>query len=59
MITNAPSPNAATATATDIRDIKPPIEISNGYAWLWQLLMLLAIAVAACHLHNRFNTLLQ
>jgi len=33
--------------ATDIRDIKPPIEISSGYAWLWQSLILLAIALAA------------
>ena len=35
------------SAATDIRDIKPPIEISSGYAWLWQLLILLAVAVAA------------
>ena len=42
MITNSTAP-----TASDIRDIKPPIEISSGYAWLWQLLVLLALAVAA------------
>ena len=29
MITNSPSP------ANDIRDIKPPIEISSGLVWLW------------------------
>jgi hypothetical protein len=39
--------NNAASTATDIRDIKPPIEISDSLAWLWQLLILLAIAVAA------------
>jgi hypothetical protein len=39
--------NIATSAATDIRDIKPPIEISSGYAWVWQLLILLALAVAA------------
>jgi hypothetical protein len=42
MITNSP----ATA-ASDIRDIKPPLEISSGWAWLWQSLLLLALAVAA------------
>ncbi len=46
MATNQTSLSAA----TDIRDIKPPIEISSGYAWLWQLLILLAIAVAAFRL---------
>jgi hypothetical protein len=30
MITNSP-----TATINDIRDIKPPLEISDGLAWLW------------------------
>ena len=38
--------NNVAATATDIRDIKPPIEISDGYAWLWWVLILLAVAVA-------------
>ena len=42
MITNSPA-----QTANDIRDIKPPVEIPDGLAWLWQLLILLAIAVAA------------
>jgi len=32
MITNATPPTAA--VANDIRDIKPPIEISGGLAWL-------------------------
>jgi hypothetical protein len=39
--------NNVASTASDIRDIKPPIEISDGRAWLWQTLILLAIAVAA------------
>ena len=39
--------NVPTANASDIRDIKPPIEIASGYAWVWQLLILLALAVAA------------
>jgi hypothetical protein len=39
--------NSTAQTANDIRDIKPPIEISSGYAWLWQLLIVLAVAVAA------------
>jgi len=46
MITNGTTAGAA-QIATDIRDIKPPVEISSGYAWLWQLLVLLALAVAA------------
>jgi hypothetical protein len=39
--------NKVASTASGIRDIKPPIEISDGRAWLWQTLILLAIAVAA------------
>ena len=39
--------NTASTVATDIRDIKPPIEISDGYAWIWWLLILLMLAVAA------------
>jgi hypothetical protein len=46
MITNTPAQSAA-AVADDIRDIKPPIEISDGWAWLWQTLILLALALAA------------
>jgi hypothetical protein len=46
MITNA-TPSNASAMAEDIRDIKPPIEVSDGLAWLWQSLILLALVVAA------------
>jgi hypothetical protein len=35
------------AVANDIRDIKPPIEISDGWTWVWQSLILLAVVVAA------------
>ena len=45
MITNTTSQSLS--QATDIRDIKPPIDIPNSSAWLWQLLILLALAVAA------------
>ena len=43
MITNATAPIAA--AADDIRDIKPPIEISDGLAWLWWTLGALATFV--------------
>ena len=46
MITNASAQSAA-AAADDIRDIRPPIEITSGYAWVWPLLILLALAFAA------------
>jgi hypothetical protein len=35
------------AVANDIRDIKPPIEISDGWTWIWQSLILVAVVVAA------------
>jgi hypothetical protein len=44
MITNQPTSLAAPA---DIRDIKPPIEISDGTAWLWWALAALAVLVLA------------
>lgn len=30
--------NATAQVASDIRDIKPPVEIPNGWAWLWWVL---------------------
>jgi hypothetical protein len=39
--------NTAAAVAEDIRDIKPPFEISDGLAWLWWTLAILAVAIAA------------
>ena len=41
MVTNA----TTSAVADDIRDIKPPIEISDGLAWLWWGLAALATIV--------------
>lgn len=46
-----PSPAPATTTnvaaAEDIRDIKAPVEISSGWAWLWWTLGALAVAAIA------------
>jgi len=39
MITNSPTP-------ADIRDIKPPVAISNGWEWLWWGLVILVIVAA-------------
>ena len=30
--------NSTAQTASDIRDIKPPVEILNGWEWLWWIL---------------------
>jgi hypothetical protein len=38
--------NNLAPVAEDIRDIKPPIEISDGLAWLWQSLIVVALVVA-------------
>jgi hypothetical protein len=46
MITNATS-QATAPVAEDIRDIKPPIEISDGLTWLWWALAIFAAIVAA------------
>src|SRR5215831_6577819 len=37
----------ASAVATDIRDIKPPIEISTGWEWIPAALAIVVVAVAA------------
>ena len=39
--------NQTTSAVEDIRDIKPPIEISDGYVWLWWGLVVVALLVAA------------
>ena len=44
MNTNATLP-AATAEASDIRDIMPPLEITTGWEWLWWVLGAVALAV--------------
>ena len=35
--------NNLTAPVNDIRDIKPPLEISDGLAWLWWTLVALVV----------------
>jgi hypothetical protein len=49
----------AAAQINDIRDIKPPLEISNGWAWLWWTLGALALFVIASliwrQLHRRMT----
>ena len=49
MIATSPPPvtTSSTAAANDIRDIKPPVEIPNGWEWVWWVLAALAIAAAA------------
>jgi hypothetical protein len=51
--------NSPTALANDIRDIKPPIEIPNGWEWLWWTLGALALFVIASliwrQLHRRMT----
>jgi hypothetical protein len=39
--------NAAASAATDIRDIKPPIEISSGFEWMPAALAIIVLAVVA------------
>ena len=40
------STNQPTAVVNDIRDIKPPLEIPEGLAWLWWTLGALAVLTA-------------
>jgi hypothetical protein len=51
--------NSATLSANDIRDIKPPLEISNGWVWLWWTLGVLAVLtvllLAWRYLHRRMT----
>jgi hypothetical protein len=35
----------SSAQIDDIRDIKPPIEISDGFAWLWWVLIFVALLI--------------
>jgi Domain of unknown function (DUF4381) len=43
VVTNATFQNLARAT-NDIRDIRPPVEIPNPWAWVWWILGALAVA---------------
>lgn len=48
LVIPAPTPKPATnlAVGTDIRDIKAPVEIPSGWAWLWWTLGALAVITA-------------
>ena len=37
----------STVQMNDIRDIKPPIEISEGNQWIWWVLIFVALVIAA------------
>jgi hypothetical protein len=41
----ATNQTSSISAATDIRDIKPPIPISDGFAWLWWVLAALAAVI--------------
>ncbi len=43
----ATNQHVSIANAADIRDIAPPVEISNGFAWLWWTLAALVILTTA------------
>src|SRR6266566_4819670 len=51
--------NNVASTASDIRDIKPPVEISNGWEWLWWTLGAIALFLIASliwrHIHKRMT----
>jgi hypothetical protein len=58
MITNTTGQSAA-PVANDIRDIKPPIEIPNGWGWLWWTLgvavFLAALILLWRYVHRRMT----
>jgi len=47
LVTNPPIPVAPSpvASATDIRDIAPPVEIPNVWAWIWWMLGAIVVLV--------------
>ena len=47
--------NQTTAIVNDIRDIKPPVEIPDGLAWLWWTLAVVAVFVLASLLWRHFH----
>jgi hypothetical protein len=48
MTTNLPTANSTVpAVANDIRDLKPPLEITNGWTWLWPVVALVVVALVA------------
>ncbi|HEX3797470.1 MAG TPA: hypothetical protein VH413_02120 [Verrucomicrobiae bacterium] len=57
MNTNPAAPANLTnlSAANDIRALKPPIDIPNGWLWFWIILALVVIAVAAYFLWQRWR----
>jgi hypothetical protein len=47
--------NSTAQTASDIRDIKPPIDISDGWTWVPAALVVTVLAVAAYFLWRRWK----
>ena len=47
--------NQTTSVAADIRDLKPPIEIPDGLAWLWGTLAALALGIVLFALWKYFQ----
>lgn len=45
-LTNAPRTLTSSAAASDLRDIKPPVEIPNPWAWVWWTVAVLVVAAA-------------
>jgi hypothetical protein len=43
-LTSVPALPPAVTSTNDLRDIKPPVDIPSGWAWLWWTLGLLAVA---------------
>ncbi|HVY68950.1 MAG TPA: hypothetical protein VHH73_03435 [Verrucomicrobiae bacterium] len=54
LVLPAPSTNGAPSTVADIRDLKAPVVIPNGWAWLWWTLGAVAVATAAWWLWKRW-----
>lgn len=48
-------PTASTVVTNDIRDIKPPVEIPSGWAWLGWTLAVLVLAAAALAAWRRWR----
>ena len=44
MSVTSPHTGSAVANTNALRDIKPPVEIPSGWAWLWWVLLVLAVA---------------
>jgi hypothetical protein len=43
LVTNQPTASPLAASANELRDIKPPVEITSGWEWLWWALAILVL----------------